>query len=139
MYRGSDSGNVRVVGGVVDADPLLMVTDQVPPPGRGVVAARRFSSVPEVGVADTHQDRTAEPMGLCVSHGGDRSGRVPDEDRILIGAQLFEERQPEPGPGFDVVRESLIDDRHTKREAFALEPRVPDIPRRYCRRYRESG
>ena len=124
---GLGSGNVRVVGGVVDRDPLLMVTNQVPPPRRAVVAARGFSSVAQVGVAHAHQDRTEELMGLGVSHGGDRARGVPDEDRVLVGAQLLEEWQPEPGAGFDVVRKRLVDDRETECEAFALEPRVPDV------------
>ena len=69
-------------------------------------------------------------MGLRVSHGGDRTRRVSDEDRVLVGSQFFKEWQPEPGPGFDVVGERPVDDRQTEGEAFALEPRVPEIPSR---------
>ena len=49
-------------------------------------------------------------MGLGVAHRGDRARGVPDEHGVLVGAQLLEEWQPEPGAGFDVVWKRPVDD-----------------------------
>src|SRR6478736_5268130 len=43
--------NVRIVGRIEDRDPLLVVANPLPQPGGGVIAARRFEAVAEIGVA----------------------------------------------------------------------------------------
>jgi hypothetical protein len=62
--------NVRVIGGAVDGDPLLILSNALPLPPVAIVAARRFTAVAEVGMAHADEDRSQHAMRFGVAQGG---------------------------------------------------------------------
>src|SRR4029450_544494 len=81
---GLGDGNVRIVGGAVNGNPLLVVANALPLPWRVVITTRRFEAVTEIGVTHTNQDRSKQSMRLRVSHRRHRARRMADQDRMLV-------------------------------------------------------
>jgi len=119
--------NVRIISRIEDRDPLLMRTDLFPLPRRAVIAARGFPAVAQIGMTDTNEDRAQQGMRFGIAQRGDRTGRMADKDRLIIGAQTFEKRQPETRAGLHIVGERPVDHRDAQGGERTFQPRQPDI------------
>ena len=68
-------------------------------------------------------------MRFGIPHRRRRPRRVADENGVLSGAELLEEREPVARPGFDVVGERAVNDAQTECRELTLQPREPYVTR----------